>query len=384
MIQRSPSDDQHHAPAGLSRRRLGALAAGGAAALGGAALGAGALTPQPGRAQGTEPPQPQAAVGYVLAHEQFPTPALVCHAVCAEQAGFSHVWTSDHSQPWQDNQGHAMFPWLTLALIGDHTSQLWLGTGVTCPSYRHDPSQVAQAFASLGVLSPGRVFLGVGSGEGVNELAATGRFGRYPERHDRLAEAIQLIRTLWTGKRTTFRGRFYQTDQFKLYDLPREPVPIYVAAAGPRSAYLAGQLGDGWIAQERDFTDPAVRVAFAAGALSVGKDPVSMPIYVEHFVVVGGQDEATYAAERWRFTADQSPDQVYQPDPVVIQSLAEQRVPLPEVYAQWTVGDDPAVHIRALQKIIALGGTPFVHSGQADQQRVIDFYGSSVLPHVHG
>ncbi|GAB3584035.1 hypothetical protein GCM10027445_59640 [Amycolatopsis endophytica] len=116
-----------------------------------------------------EPPSARAPVGLVLSHEQFPTARLLEFARQAEDAGFPHVWASDHQQPWQDNQGHSMFPWLTLALVGERTRRVGFGSGVTCPSYRHHPSEVAQAFASLELLAPGRTFLGLGTGESVNE-----------------------------------------------------------------------------------------------------------------------------------------------------------------------------------------------------------------------
>jgi TAT-translocated FGD2 family F420-dependent dehydrogenase len=359
---------------GMSRRRFSAL---GAAALCGAGLRRAA---RPGSS--TPAGRTVAPVGIALAHEQFPTPDIVRFAELADRAGFGYVWTSDHSQPWQDNEGHSMFPWLTLALIGDRTSHLRYGTGVTCPLYRHHPSQVAQAFASLGVLRPGRVFLGVGTGEALNELAATGRFDRYPERHDRLIEAIQLIRRLWTGERVTFNGRFYKTDQFKLYDLPDRPVPIYVAASGPKSAYLAGRYGDGWIGGAKDMVDPRLRDAFARGARAAGRDPDGMIKIAETFAVVGGQAEANEAAEKWRFTVHGFGDLLYQPNPATIQRLAEQRWPLEKVYVAWPRGTDPQVHITALQRLLDAGVTPFIHSGQTDQPRVIDFYGREVLPHL--
>jgi TAT-translocated FGD2 family F420-dependent dehydrogenase len=159
----------------------------------------------------------------VLSHEQFRTPELLDQAQAAEQAGFRYLWASDHLQPWQDNEGHSMFPWLTLALVGQRTSRISIGTGVTCPIYRYHPATVAQAFASLAILAPGRVFLGLGTGERLNEQAATTRFGPYAERHDRLIEAIELIRQLWSGQRISFQGRYFQTDQLKLYDPPSPP-----------------------------------------------------------------------------------------------------------------------------------------------------------------
>jgi TAT-translocated FGD2 family F420-dependent dehydrogenase len=359
----------------------------GPAMLGGASLPLMAGTqpwPAPQAAPSPAPAKPQAAqVGFVLGHEQFRTPDLVRFAELADRAGFSHVWASDHIHPWQDNEGHAMFPWITLALVGDRTPRLTYGTGVTCPLYRYHPSVVAQAFSSLGVLTPGRVFLGVGAGEALNEQASTGRFGRYPERHDRLIEAVKLIRKLWTGERTTFHGRFYKTKEFKLYDLPSQPVPIYVAASGPKSAYLAGRHGDGWIAQTKDITNPRMRDAFDRGARAAGKDPDTMPKFVETWVVVGDKADAEYAAEKWRFTPGGFGDLLYEPNPVTIQRLSEQRWTLPEVYGDWPRGTDPEVHIKAAQRFLDLGATPFIHSGQADQPRVIEFYGREVLPHLH-
>jgi len=176
-------------------------------------------------------------IGFVLSHEQFPTEDLVEYAVLAEQAEFDMVWTSDHFHPWLDNEGHSMQPWLTNALIGQQTSRVLFGTGVTCPIYHYQPSQVAQSFASLGVQNPGRVFLGLGTGEALNEQAATGSFGPYQERADRLVEAVEIIRELWTGEWTDYEGTYYQVENARLYDLPDDPPPIYIAASGPKSAH---------------------------------------------------------------------------------------------------------------------------------------------------
>src|SRR4051794_34970439 len=117
------------------------------------------------------PPSATVGVGFVLSHEQFTTAELIDQAQRAEDAGFQYLWASDHLQPWQDNEAHAMFPWLTLAVVGQRTSRISYGTGVTCPIYHYHPATVAQAFASLAMLSPQRVFLGVGTGERLNEQA---------------------------------------------------------------------------------------------------------------------------------------------------------------------------------------------------------------------
>src|SRR5262249_19197012 len=224
-------------------------------------------------------------------------------ARAAEEAGFQYVWASDHIQPWQDNEGHSMFPWLTLALVGNSTSHISFGTGVTCPTYRYHPATVAQAFASLAILSPGRVFLGLGTGERLNEQATTNAFGNYTERHDRLVEAIGLIRQLWSGSRISFAGHYFQTNALKLYDVPATPPPIFVAASGPKSATLAGQYGDGWITQAHDVTNSKLLAAFTAGAQTAGRDPASLGKRAEMFAVVGDNGQAARAATLWRFTA---------------------------------------------------------------------------------
>ncbi|HEX5254456.1 MAG TPA: F420-dependent hydroxymycolic acid dehydrogenase [Mycobacterium sp.] len=360
---------------GMSRRAFGRVAAG-AGVLGSVGLTDGCAKPTGANGKSSGPPPPPGkGVGFVLSHEQFRTDRLVAQAQAAEQAGFQYVWASDHIQPWQDNEGHAMFPWLTLALVGSGTSHVSFGTGVTCPTYRYHPATVAQAFASLAILNPGRVFLGVGTGERLNEQATTNTYGNYVERHDRLAEAIELIRQLWSGSRISFSGRYFQTNSLKLYDVPAMPPPIFVAAAGPKSARLAGQRGDGWITQAHDVTNPNLLAAFAAGAQDAGRDAGTLGKRAELFAVVGGDAEAARAATLWRFTAGA----VDQPNPVEIQRAAESN-PIDKVLAGWTVGTDAAPHIDAVQRVLDAGAVPFLHFPQDDPVVAIDFYRANVLP----
>jgi F420-dependent hydroxymycolic acid dehydrogenase len=320
-----------------------------------------------------------------LSHEQFTTSQLLDFAKAAEQAGFDGFWTSDHIQPWQANEGHAMFPWITLALLGDKTQNPFFGTGVTTPTYRYDPATVAQAFASLGVLYPGRVFLGVGTGEALNELAATGQFGRYPERHDRLAEAVSLIRQLWSGDNTNFNGQFFAVQNMRIWDVPSEPVPIFVAGNGPKSARLAGEIGDGWITTPENLANADLHDAFREGALSVGKDPGSLPVLLEDFVVVGGQTEADEAGTLWRFAPIGFKQLLYISDPSQIQQQAMAELPTAwNTWRDWTVSTDPIAHIEHVQGLWDAGGTHiFVHSGNQDQMRMIDFYGKNVIPQLN-
>lgn len=360
---------------GISRRALAQLAAGVGVA---AATGVSGCQSRNSNAPAGPAPPPGKGVGFVLSHEQFRTDQLVAQAQAAEQAGFHYVWASDHLQPWQDNQGHSMFPWLTLALVGNSTSRISFGTGVTCPTYRYHPATVAQAFASLAILSPGRVFLGLGTGERLNEQAATNTYGNYLERHDRLVEAIGLIRRLWSGERISFSGKYFQTNALKLYDLPPTPPPIFVAAGGPKSATLAGRYADGWIAQAPDIKQAKLLAAFEEGARQAGRDTATMGKRAELFAVVGDSATAARAASLWRFTAGA----VDQPNPVGIQRAADTNS-TDKVLANWTVGTDPATHISAVQSILDAGAVPFLHFPQEDPRAAIEFYRTSVLPELH-
>jgi len=320
-------------------------------------------------------------VGYVASHEQFAPSDLIEYAVAAEKAGFDALWTSDHFHPWQDNQGHSAHAWITLAAIGQRTERLLLGTGITCPIYRYNPAEVAHAFASLGVLYPDRVFLGVGTGEALNEVAAGGGWGPYRERAERLAEAITLIRRLWTEDWVSFEGRYYRLASAKLYDKPVRPLPIYVAGAGPRSARLAGQHGDGWITDPFTLTGRKdVVQAFEEGAHAAGKDPTAMPRLAEPFVFVGGREEAQEVARLWLYHT--IPDKVLDMyDPRQIQRYSEEHSTTEREMEQWVISADPQVHLDALKRLVDAGATHvFVHSAQRDQRLFIDFYGREVLP----
>lgn len=335
----------------------------------------------PFRTPAAEPSRHKATLAFVLPSEQFPNTELVELGVLAEQAGFDAVWTSDHFQPWQDNQGHASFAWVTLAALGQRTSRILLGTGVTCPSFRYHPTIVAQAFASLGTLYPGRVFLGVGAGEALNEVAAGGGWGSWAERGGRLAEAVELIRRLWTGEWVEFHGRYYSVPHARLYDVPRQPIPIYMAASGPKSMYLAGHYGDGLVTDGERALKPELRQTFEQGARAAGKDPRTMPILAETMVVAGSQEEARRYAPIWQFMPHSWDRYVGDPDPVDIERRARRDVKVDELIQKWPIGEDPQVHVQAIQQLIDGGVTHvFIHSPQADLRGVIEFYGRDVLP----
>jgi len=320
-------------------------------------------------------------VGYVLSHEQFAPGELIEYAVAAEAAGFDAVWASDHFHPWQDNQGHAGHAWITLAAIGQRTGRVTMGTAVTCPIYRYNPAIVAQAFATLGLLYPGRVFLGAGTGEAVNEAPAGGGWGPYRERLARLREAITLIRRLWTGEWVTFAGEEFSIENARLYDRPPEPLPVYVAASGPKSAAFAGELGDGWITDAPTLTErPEIGEAFRSAAAAAGKRPGEMPVLAELYAVVGDEDEALAVAPLWEFGPVMG-KLISEPDPRGVQRRAAELSSPERTVRSWVVGRDPAVHARRIEELFAAGATQvYVHSAQPDQLRVIEFYGREVLP----
>ena len=321
------------------------------------------------------------SVYYVLAHEQFTVAELVRQGVAAERAGFEGVWASDHFQPWQANEGHAGFAWVTLAALSQRTTRIAFGTGVTCPIFRYRPAIVAQAWASLSQLAPGRVFLGVGSGEKLNEGAAGGGWGDYAERSSRLVEAIRIIRELWSGRDVRLNGRFWDVEG-RLYDPPPSTIPLYVAAGGPESARLAGRFGDGLITGARSLKDAELRRSWEVWLRESGRDVGSVPVIVEHWAVVGGDAEAQRAAEKWRFIPKAWDTGFFDSiDPRNIQRRSEREIPLESVYEEWVVSPDPGRHIRAISDLADAGATHVVvHIAIPNQSEVIDFYGGQVLP----
>ncbi len=317
-------------------------------------------------------------IGFQLAHEQFAVPELVELGSAAEEAGFDLLANSDHLQPWQANEGHSGLAWVTMSAIGQRTKRIWMGTTVTCPAYRYNPAVVAEAFASLSLLYPGRIFLGLGSGEALNEEAATGSWPKWTERSDRLIECSQIIRKLWSGEQVEHKGKFYNVNA-RLYDSPAKPIPLLMAGNGPKAMKRAGLYADGLI------TDPKTwkqhKSEFEAGAKAAGKDMSKMPVFIEQYVVVGGDAELKEAAEFWRFGPKAWNPYYNIRDPKEIEQRADAEIPLEKVYEGWPIGTDPVAHIKTLKELFESGATQVhIHTGQKDQRRVIDFYGREVIP----
>src|SRR5919197_6229690 len=186
-------------------------------------------------------------LGFSLSSEEHRPGPLVEQARRAEEAGFTFSLISDHYHPWIDQQGHSPFVWTVIGGVAQATRRLRLGTGVTCPIIRVHPAIIAQAAATAAAMMPGRFFLGVGTGENLNEHVLGDQWPAPDDRLDMLEEAVELMRTLWQGDYQTFRGDFYVAEQARIYDLPDEPLRVMVAASKPNAAELAAREGDGLI-----------------------------------------------------------------------------------------------------------------------------------------
>lgn len=191
-------------------------------------------------------------LGYALSSEEHTANDLVQHAIRAEDVGFEYALISDHFHPWLDSQGHSPFVWSIIGGIAQATEHLTLGTGVTCPLIRIHPAIIAQAAATAAEMMPGRFFLGVGTGELLNEHVTGDHWPPISTRQEMLREALAIIRELWRGKYTTFDGDFYTVENARLYTVPQQLPPIHVAAAGQESAVLAAEIGDGLISTSPD------------------------------------------------------------------------------------------------------------------------------------
>lgn len=319
-------------------------------------------------------------VGFQLAHEQFTVPELVDLGVACEEAGFDVLACSDHFQPWQANEGHSGLAWVTMSAIGQRTKRIWMGTTVTCPTFRYNPAVVAEAFASLSLLTPGRIFLGLGSGEALNEEAATATWPKWPERSERLVEATGIIRKMWEGQQVEHDGKYYKVNA-RLYDPPAKRIPLLMAGNGPKAMRRVGQYADGLITDPKTWKEH--KTEFESGAKHAGKDPAKMPVFIEQYAVVGDRKDAEVAAKVWRFGPKAWKPYFNIRDPQEIERRANAEVPIEKVTEGWPISTDPDVHVKAISELFDSGATEVhIHSGQPDQKRVIEFYGKQVLPRL--
>ncbi|TDJ69807.1 MAG: glucose-6-phosphate dehydrogenase (coenzyme-F420) [Proteobacteria bacterium] len=326
-------------------------------------------------------------LGYKASAEQFGPRELLEFSVVAEELGFDSVMVSDHFQPWRHTGGHAPYSLAWLAALGERTSRIVMGTSVTTPTFRYHPSIVAQAMGTIAVLNPGRIILGLGTGESMNEVPATGiEWPKFKERFGRLREAVELMRRLWTEDRVTFEGEYYRTKNATIYDRPDEPVPIYVAASGPTASRFAGRVGDGFICTSgkapelyRETLLPNVQTGLEKSGRSMDdlEKTIEMKVSFDSDL-----DKAMQDTSYWAALALSPEEKMGVEDPVEMEKLAD-ALSVERAASRWIVSNDPEEHIERIAPYIELGFTHLVfHAPGPDQERFLRLYAKEILPRL--
>jgi coenzyme F420-dependent glucose-6-phosphate dehydrogenase len=316
-----------------------------------------------------------AEIGFTLASEDWSPRELVQLAQRAEEVGFEYALISDHIHPWNDNQGSSPFVWSVIGSISQATERLRIGTGVSCPLIRIHPAIVAHAAATSACLLPGRFFLGLGTGENLNEHVLGDRWPASDERIEMLEEAIEVMRMLWEGGEQTHRGKHYTVDHCRIYDLPDDPIELAIAASQPIAADLAGRLGDALVSTSPD-ADLAAKFDEAGGS---GK-----PKYGQLHVCYGEDEEAAkkLATELWPNIAMKGSLSQELPRPQDFEEAAGMITPedMTEVVP---CGPDADRYREAIKEYEEAGyDHVFVHQIGPDQEAFFSFFESEILARV--
>lgn len=319
-------------------------------------------------------------VGYAASFEQFHPNDLLKWSKQAESVGFSAVMASDHFHPWVPSQGHSAFVWSWMGALGVET-KLKFGTGVTPPGYRYHPAVLAQAAATLEAMFPGRFFLGLGAGEALNEHITGDYWPEAPVRLERLAESIEIIQQLFTGKVMKHRGQHFNVESARIYTLPDVPPPIYVATAGPIQSYRTGKTCDGIITVgAADEKLKMLLERFVKGATEAGKDPAAMPKMIQLKVSYAETvEKATEMAVRdWPNGGMAFPKGDIR-NPEDFEAMA--KLVRPENFRNRVLmSPDLDEHIAYIQHFIDLGfDEVYIHNVNVDQEPFIAAYGDKVI-----
>lgn len=326
-------------------------------------------------------------LGYKASAEQFGPRDLVEFAVRAEELGLDTVSVSDHFLPWRETRGHAPFSLAWMAAVGERTSRVQIATSVLTPTFRYNPAVIAQAFATMSLLYDGRVVLGVGTGEALNETAVSGaQWPDFKERFARLREAMSVIRALWSEDHVSFAGDFYRTVDASIYDRPNTPVPIYVAAGGPVVARFAGRAGQGLICTSGKgmelYTDKLLP-ALAEGAAAAGRDVADVDRMIE--IKLSYDRDPEQALENCRFWAplSLSAEQKHTVDsPSEMERLANS-LPIEQVAKRWIVASTPEEAMAQIEPYVDAGFNHLVFHGPGDdQERFLSQLTEDVAPRL--
>jgi coenzyme F420-dependent glucose-6-phosphate dehydrogenase len=324
--------------------------------------------------------------GYKVSAEQFSPSDLLDFTVAAEQHGFDTAAISDHFQPWRHTGGHAPFSLAWLGAAGQATSRIALGTSVLTPTFRYHPAIVAQAMGTLASLFPGRIWLGVGTGESMNESPLDISWPDTQERFARLKEAVTIIQTLLRDERVTFDGTYYRTRNATIYDRPATPVPIYIAAAGASAARLAGRVADGLICTSgkgMELYSETLLPAVGEGARAAGRDLAEIELTIEMKVSFDSDiDRAREDTRNWAALALSPEEKTGVEDAVEMERLAD-ALPTERAASRWIVSSDPDEHVERIRPYLDLGFTHLVfHAPGVDQHRFLEQYAREVLPRL--
>lgn len=325
-------------------------------------------------------------LGYKASAEQFAPSKLLDFSCQAEAVGFDSAFVSDHFQPWKHVDGHAPSSLVWLGALAARTTRLVMGTSVLTPTFRYHPSIVAQAFGTLGSMAPGRVILGIGTGEGLNEVPSTGQpWPEFKERFARMREAVTLIRKLWREERVSFEGEYYKTEKATIYDRPDQEIPIYVAAAGAVVARYAGRTGDGFICTSGKKWDLYTETLMPSVAGGIGKatEPKKQPYDNMIEIKVSFDSDKRRALEdtrHWAALALTPEEKMTVEDPVEMQRLAD-ALPVERAASRWIVSNDPQEVVEKVGAYVKLGFKHLVfHAPGPDQARFLELFGGQVVP----
>jgi coenzyme F420-dependent glucose-6-phosphate dehydrogenase len=312
-------------------------------------------------------------LGYAFSSEEHSPADLVRHAVAAEEAGFGFGLISDHIHPWVNAQGHSSFVWSVIGAISQATERFRIGTGVTCPTIRIHPAIIAHAAATSACLMPGRFFLGVGTGENLNEHVLGAKWPAPDERLEMLEEAIDVMRLLWQGDYQTHRGKHYTVENLCIFDLPDEPIDVAVAAMQPKAAELAGKVGDALInvAPKKEI----VKQFDEGGGKGKPKYGQITVCYAE------SKEQAKKTAfEIWPNALVEGSASQELPLPRDFEQLVEDRTP-DELEGKLVLGNDPEEYLDELRDYDEAGYThAYIHQIGPDQEGFLKFAKSELMP----
>jgi coenzyme F420-dependent glucose-6-phosphate dehydrogenase len=327
-------------------------------------------------------------LGYWAAHEQYSMENLLKFVAEAERQGFRSTMTSDHFHPWWNDNAFGNFTWVWISAAAKETKNMQFVTGVTAPIYRYHPAIIAQAFASLDVLFPGRIGLGLGTGEAMNEVPLGFKWPAAKVRLARMKEAAEIIHRLWNNKEggsgfVTYNGAHYHLRDARLYTSPKSHIPLYMAAAGKESVKVAAENSHGLITFLKPNEAKEVFDDFDKAAKDAGKDPSSLEKIAEYKVSFHEDyDKAFESATFWRATLIEDVFNSDISDPRKLQEKAEKEVPdekLKESIQIVTSIDDC---IKTIEEYFGAGFTKvYVHSTSPDEIQFLQAFGNRVLPH---